>query len=209
MVQSLRLRPDAGRSGRCSVWVWAVLCWLAAFLAACPLISSSWDDRTEDSTAGWTQCNFPYQSWEWRWFTSFTAFLLPAFVIVGVYFAIVWQLCRHRYSMGSSMGRSGVELRLTLVIGVITVCYLLCCGPYAYYFISGLATQQKLKFQFELAEFIFYMNSLTNPILYMSIQKDISKSVISLLRFVCGFSTAPPYSNAQEQQEMDHLRPPD
>lgn len=156
------------------LWLAVLLCWLMALLAASPLLLSpeGWDTRTRAATYCWTRCNLPHSSATWTLYTTVTAFLLPGAVILVAYTAIVLLLY-----CGRSSG--GVERRITVVVGVVTVCYFLCTAPFALVFASrlwGSEWHQDARVVNAVGS-LLHANSLVNPLLYMHINPDIRAQV--------------------------------
>ena len=74
--------------------------------------------------------------------------------------------------------------RITLVMGIITIAFLICWWPYAILFMlkSGSKYDIPGKWIWNVVV-LAYFNSLINPVLYIFINKDVRQSVVNL--FTC------------------------
>ena len=71
------------------------------------------------------------------------------------------------------------EKRVTIIMGSITLAFLVCWWPYAIIFMMGKNSGLILQKVVTLA----YMNSLINPVLYICINKQVRKAIMKL--FTC------------------------
>ena len=74
-----------------------------------------------------------------------------------------------------------MERRVTMVMGVITLAFLVCCWPYAVIFMMGFDKASGAILQKIVT--LLYFNSLINPVLYICINKQVRASVIKM--FTC------------------------
>ena len=71
------------------------------------------------------------------------------------------------------------EKRVTIIMGTITLAFLVCWWPYAVIFMMGDTNPAILQKVVTLA----YLNSLINPILYICINKQVRKAIMKM--FTC------------------------
>jgi len=163
-------------------------CWTIALVSALPI----WFDQTEsplDSGAGCT-CNFPYNNKVWVWLSSIFSFILPTILILIVWAIIIQFFLTDTSGVTESANtRRGREKRVTLVMGVITVTFLVCIWPFATVFmiqpnpLFSLLGVSHETFHMLTAGIVVltYSNSLINPILYIAINRQVRHAIVSFL----------------------------
>ena len=73
--------------------------------------------------------------------------------------------------------------RITRVMGIITLAFLICCWPYAILFMLSSGSNIVIPGQWlGNVVVLLYCNSLINPVLYIFINKDVRQSVVNLIR---------------------------
>jgi len=156
--------------------------WLLSLVPAIPMWTS-YDTRTKDNDGTCKKCDFPYKSKEWVWWSSVTVFIIPTIVIIVIWLAILHHFSRDVYtnvndSKKLSSGRKRRERRVTIIMGTITLAFLICWWPYAIIFMLGMKGNI-LRQVVTLA----YLNSLINPVLYIAINKQVRKAIVNM--FTC------------------------
>ena len=73
------------------------------------------------------------------------------------------------------------ERRVTIIMGTITLAFLICIWPYGVIFMMGVLQQKKEILQ-KVAT-LMYLNSLINPVLYIFINKQVRRALVKL--FTC------------------------
>eukprot|EP00092_Neocalanus_flemingeri_P096873 GFUD01123349.1.p1 GENE.GFUD01123349.1~~GFUD01123349.1.p1 ORF type:complete len:344 (+),score=82.16 GFUD01123349.1:73-1104(+) len=156
-------------------------CWVLSLVPAVPMWTS-FDTRTEENDGTNSICSFPYTSQVWVWWSAVTAFIIPTVLIL-----IIWLAILHHFSKDSlftedkqlSSSRKKRERRVTIIMGTITMAFLVCWWPYAIIFMMGKNSGAILQKVVTLA----YLNSLINPILYIFINKQVRNAMVKL--FTC------------------------
>lgn len=172
---------------------WAVklaigLCWLLALVPTIPLwIPDSYygDEHqylSEKVDGSCTQCGFPYKSDPWVWWAGSTAFIIPTALILVIWAIIVHHLHTDTTHAQKSLtqGRKSRERKITIVMGVITLTFLICWWPYAIIFMTIPSNEGNMKYLGNVV-LLSYTNSLINPLLYISINKQVRDAVRRLL----------------------------
>eukprot|EP00092_Neocalanus_flemingeri_P016766 GFUD01018134.1.p1 GENE.GFUD01018134.1~~GFUD01018134.1.p1 ORF type:complete len:323 (+),score=31.56 GFUD01018134.1:108-1076(+) len=168
------------KSNKRSAYRNILFCWLLALVPASPVLTG-WDKRTDTNTDCWTICPFPYDSEQWVWFTSITSLLIPSLSILGAYIIILCDLWTSKktetIAIKKNQDDNQREKRVTIIIGIITLAFLLCLWPFmVYYMVFQYRTDQNeklLKTIHPIVVTLIFSNSLINPILYISLSKDI------------------------------------
>jgi len=175
------LRYQEMKEKRWLVKVAIFACWILSLVPAIPMWTRL-DTRTEENDGTGLRCSFPYKSKEWVWWSAVTSFIIPTVLIL-----ITWLAIIHHFSKDSSpnqtkklsSGRKRREKRVTIIMGTITLAFLVCWWPYAVIFMMGDTNPAILQKVVTLA----YLNSLINPILYICINKQVRKAIMKL--FTC------------------------
>ena len=71
------------------------------------------------------------------------------------------------------------ERRITLMMGAITVVFILCVAPYFIYFLAPGKPEAKEKV-LPYIVMLMYLNSVVNPVLYISINSSIRKATLRM-----------------------------
>ena len=71
------------------------------------------------------------------------------------------------------------ERRITLMMGTITVVFFLCVAPYFIYFLAPGKPEAKEKV-LPYIVMLMYLNSVVNPVLYISINSSIRKATLRM-----------------------------
>ena len=143
----------------------------------------------------WNEYKFAVYQEEWVWFAGMTAFVLPSLILIGVYSVIVYELSQLKSELGTPSNKQVLiiihfhtvscplflfqkkEKKVTITTGTITVAFLLCWGPFFSVFFSwNYISEDKSSLQIMILTIVAnlgYLNSLVNPILYMSINSTI------------------------------------
>ena len=138
----------------------------------------------------------------WVWWNFLVAFLIPGILIIvfGLLNTITLaaekpndalydpkrRLFRNRLSENIAfLFRSAVktflkERRITLMMGTITIVFILCVAPYFVYFMAPGKTDFKEKI-LPYIVMLMYLNSFINPLLYISINASIRKATLKML----------------------------
>ena len=123
------------------------------------------------------------------WFTSITVFVLPSVMIVCLYILILCELWT-----GSTIKKmkletrknekqlSRKEIRVTIIVGILTFAFLICCWPWMIFFtFFQYRTDQNQEFLNSIRPLVanlgLFGNSLINPLLYMILSKDIRRTL--------------------------------
>ena len=72
------------------------------------------------------------------------------------------------------------ERRVTIVMGTITLAFLICIWPYGVVFMTGGFLEKK-KDILQKVVTLMYLNSLINPLLYILINKQVREALVKLL----------------------------
>ena len=72
------------------------------------------------------------------------------------------------------------ERRITLMMGTITVVFILCVAPYFIYFLAPGKPEAKER-ALPYIVMLMYLNSVVNPVLYISINSSIRKATLRML----------------------------
>eukprot|EP00092_Neocalanus_flemingeri_P024395 GFUD01026451.1.p1 GENE.GFUD01026451.1~~GFUD01026451.1.p1 ORF type:complete len:346 (+),score=90.25 GFUD01026451.1:73-1110(+) len=158
-------------------------CWILSLVPAVPMWTS-FDTRTEKNDGTCFICSFPYKSAVWVWWSSVTAFIIPTVLIIIIWLSILLHFCKENIFTEDkkfSSGRAGRERRVTLIMGTITLAFLVCWWPYAIIFMMGFEKNSVTVLQKVVT--LAYLNSLINPILYICINKQVRKAIVRL--FTC------------------------
>merc|ERR1712183_674234 len=146
----------------------AISCF-AAFLPALPMwIPSVYSTKGNITDGSGDICAFPYESNAWVWTASSLAFIIPTISILAIWIMIAVHL---QYAVDTTdlKGRKSF-IRVTAIMGTLTIAFLLCWWPYAVVFMIGV--QKNIEIVSNLV-ILAYLNSLINPCLYMIINRDV------------------------------------
>merc|ERR1711997_1383536 len=88
------------------------------------------DSRTDRNDGSGCWCDFPYDSPAWVWGSSFLSFIIPTILILTIWATIVY----HFKTLKLTMKDNKHFTRITLVMGIITIAFLICWWPYALLF---------------------------------------------------------------------------
>jgi hypothetical protein len=174
-----------------------ILTWILSFVLMLPIITFTAIQTTSPSKV---QCtiNFPYSESRLLYFvfvayTSAITFVLPLSLLTYFYIEIVRRL-KHRVSQQHRRSHTSIRTRRkvsVLVLAVISV-HICCCSPYwAFQVIttSELLSQTSsiLVPASSITQFLLFVNSSTNPILYAFISEIFRLSFKRV--FSCCLST--------------------
>lgn len=158
-----------------------IACWILSLVPAIPMWTR-FDTRTAENDGTGLKCSFPYKSAEWVWWSAVTSFIIPTVLILIIWLAIIQHFSKDSRAnkiKKLSSGRKRREKRVTIIMGTITLAFLVCWWPYAVIFMMGDTNPAILQKVVTLA----YLNSLINPILYICINKQVRKAIMKL--FTC------------------------
>jgi len=154
-----------------------VFCWILALLPAIPMwLPCPYDSRNDDKDGTYKICSFPYDSQYWVWWSSVTAFIIPTVVILSTWTAITYHLYQH--PLNTSQRETNHNRKITLVMGVITLVFLICWWPYAV--VLMMRDKHNMELLGNLA-LLAYTNSLLNPLIYISISEQVRESVVKVV----------------------------
>jgi len=155
-------------ASRKKIKVGILACWLLSSLPALPMwvapsSPAAWDGQT---------CKFPYENEIWVWWSSASVFIIPTALILAIWvmMALHFRTPNTQHASAEKKAR-----RITLVMGTITLAFLICWWPYAIIFMIGDFTL--LWNVVTLA----YLNSLINPVLYILINRDVRICIKAIL----------------------------
>merc|ERR1712179_628108 len=157
-------------------------CWLLSLVPAMPMWIKSMDTRTKENDGTGCKCSFPYESAQWVWWSSVTTFIIPTVFIIVTWLAILHHFSKDNGSNEAKMissGRKRREKRITIIMGTITLTFLVCVWPYAIIFMM----RDNRPVVLQKVVTLLYSNSLINPILYICINKQVRKSIMKM--FTC------------------------
>lgn len=184
----LPLKYKAMQDNRWSVKLVIFVCWTVALISAAPI----WWDQTVffENRGGGCTCNFPYSNVIWVYLSSVFSFILPTVMIVMIWSVILHHFwgTRNTAAVDAANSRKARERRVTIVMGVITVMFLVCVWPFATVFIIGPARMFEFfdsdkTFVIRLLKGIvvfMYSSSLINPLLYIAINRQVRHAIVSL-----------------------------
>jgi len=161
-----------------------LLCWLLALLPAIPM----WIDPTRSYTDVEDNrncvCKFPYRYNVWIWWNSVVAFILPTILILVGGFLTALHFARassvHNDNNSVWKRRFLRERKISLMMGTITAAFLLCVTPYYTLFMSPVDLQVKETY-LPVLVMVMYLNSLVNPLLYVSLNSEVRAGVFRML----------------------------
>merc|ERR1712117_195654 len=142
----------------------------------------SFDPRTQDNDGTCLECSFPYESEEWVWWSSITTFIIPSSLIIFTWLAILHHFsCDNRSikQMKISSARNRRKKRVTIITGTITFAFLICSWPYAII----LMMRDNSPIVLQRVVTLLYSNSLINPLLYISINKQVRDAIKKMFTF--------------------------
>lgn len=153
-----------------------ILAWILSFLLMLPILVFT---STEQSSPFGVQCiiNFPPSYFPMIYFifviyTSTITFILPLSLMTFFYIQIVRRL-RHRVSQQHHRSHTNVRTRrkVSILVLVVIGVHIFCCAPYWTFQImttAGLLPQTSsiLVPASSITQFLLFVNSSTNPILY-------------------------------------------
>lgn len=174
-------------SSRKNIKIGIFCCWVFALLPAFPMWIPHGNHRTPENDGSNDTCRFPYESKFWVWWSTIFTFILPTIIILTIW---TWIAC-HLYNY-KCPGESGKERhrrnakRITLIMGTITLAFLLCWWPYAVIFVRGTfmegeeekKTTGRLLYNMVIPA---YLNSLINPLLYIALKEDVRDTLKNLI----------------------------
>jgi hypothetical protein len=153
-----------------------ILTWILSFILMIPIITFT---TTQTNVLGKVICviNFPFAESRLHYFifltyTSLITFIFPLSLLTYFYIKIVRRL-KHKVSQQHRRSRTSMRTRRkvsVLVLAVISV-HICCCSPYWVFQVlttSGLLslTSSTLIQISSVTQFLLFVNSSTNPILY-------------------------------------------
>ncbi|CAM2699393.1 unnamed protein product [Rotaria socialis] len=154
-----------------------ILTWILSFILMLPIIAFTATQNNPPSSKVQCIINFPISDSRLLYmifvvYTSAITFVLPLSLMVYFYIQIVCRL-RHKVSQQHRRSRTSTRTRRkvsVLVLAVISI-HILCCSPY--WAFQMLATSELLPQQSPIllpissvAQFLLFVNSATNPIVY-------------------------------------------
>ena len=117
------------------------------------------------------------------WTASSLAFIIPTILILTIWLMIAVHLRSTEISGDDKMQtrRRKSFNRITVIMAILTLAFLICWWPYAVIFMMGRAEEEP-----QLAGalvILAYLNSLINPCLYMVINKDVRNGLKNIIPF--------------------------
>jgi len=163
-------------------------CWILGTLVAIPMWIDPESHYRDEEDLRKCICRFPYQYDFWVWWNFLVAFLIPGIMIVavGIFNTIALATASPNAALYDPKTRRSVlrtfskERRITLMMGTITVVFILCVAPYFIYFLAPGKAEAKEKI-LPYIVMLMYLNSLINPLLYICINSSIRKATLKLL----------------------------
>ena len=171
-----------------------ILTWILSFLLMLPIITFTTLHKTSASKV---QCTIilPYPQSRFLYFvviayTSTITFLFPISLMIYFYIRIVWRL-KYKVSQHQARSRSSIYTRRkvsVLVLVVITV-HVVCCAPYWAFQVLTTSellpqTSALLVPTSSIAQFLLFVNSATNPVLYAFLS-EVFRSSFKRVFYCC------------------------
>jgi len=164
------------------------LCWILGTLVAIPMWIDPDNHYRDEEDLRNCICRFPYQYDFWVWWNFLVAFLLPGIliVVIGLFNTVALATGSPNGALYDPKTRRSVlqsfskERRITLMMGTITVVFVLCVAPYFVYFLAPGKAETKEKI-LPYIVMLMYLNSVINPLLYIAINASIRKATLRML----------------------------
>jgi len=147
-----------------------VPCWVGGLIHAIPLLTD-WNDR---STSDFTTCSLPIKDDAWLTWSLVTVFVIPTLVILVCYGLVLRKVIQSE--------RQRTEgIHMTFVLSLLTLAFLVCWWPAIIYLSAKYDSGDSRAFYF------CFMNSLINPILFMSLNKTLRRKAKDFFQGIAAF----------------------
>jgi len=146
-------------------------CWVGGLIHAIPLLTD-WNNRT---TSDFTTCSLPIKDDAWLNGSLATVFVIPTLIIL-----VCYGLVLRKVMQSEAQRTEGIHM--TFVLSLLTLAFLVCWWPAIIYLSAKYDSDRDSR-----AFYFCFMNSLINPLLFMSLNTTLRRKAKDFFQGIAAF----------------------